>query len=151
MTVPDPLDTGNAGLYVHVPFCSAICPYCDFAVLTADAGRCRSYLTSLLAEMALHRGEWAFDTLYFGGGTPSSLGGELLERVLVIQAEQSLRSAESGYAAGSLSSLDLLDAERVLLDVRTGIERARADHAIALARLEGAIGAPLDVTEGASE
>jgi outer membrane protein TolC len=77
---------------------------------------------------------------------------ELFERVLLIQAEQSLRSAESGYAAGKLNSLDLLDAERVLLDVRTGIERARADHAIALARLEGAIGAPLDEidTEGAS-
>jgi cobalt-zinc-cadmium efflux system outer membrane protein len=78
---------------------------------------------------------------------------ELFERVLVIQAEQSLRSAESGYAAGNLNSLDLLDAERVLLDVRTGIERARADHAIAVARLEGAIGAPLgeDNSEGASQ
>jgi cobalt-zinc-cadmium efflux system outer membrane protein len=78
---------------------------------------------------------------------------ELFEHVLVIQAEQSLRSAESGYAAGNLNSLDLLDAERVLLDVRTGIERARADHAIAVARLEGAIGVPLDEddSEGASE
>jgi outer membrane protein TolC len=76
---------------------------------------------------------------------------ELFERVLLIQAEQSLRSAESGYAAGTLNSLDLLDAERVLLDVRTGIERARADHAVALARLEGAIGAPLAEMEGASK
>ncbi len=74
---------------------------------------------------------------------------QLFERVLLIQAEQSLRSAESGYAAGSLNSLDLLDAERVLLEVRTGTERARADHAIALARLEGAIGGPLgSETEG---
>jgi outer membrane protein TolC len=84
------------------------------------------------------------------------LSGEqvaLFERVLVIQAEQSLRSAESGYAAGNLNSLDLLDAERVLLDVRTGTERARADHAIALARLEGAIGGPLDEdnSEGVSK
>jgi outer membrane protein TolC len=80
------------------------------------------------------------------------LSGEqvrLFERVLIIQAEQSLRSAESGYAAGSLNSLDLLDAERVLLEVRTGTERARADHAVALARLEGAIGGPLgSETEG---
>jgi outer membrane protein TolC len=48
-----------------------------------------------------------------------------------------------------LNALDLLDAERVLLEVRTGTERARADLAIALARLEGAIGAPLAAaTEG---
>jgi outer membrane protein, heavy metal efflux system len=80
------------------------------------------------------------------------LSGEqvrLFERVLVIQAEQSLRSAEAGYAAGGLNSLDLLDAERVLLEVRTGTKRARADHAVALARLEGAIGGPLGPeTEG---
>jgi cobalt-zinc-cadmium efflux system outer membrane protein len=81
------------------------------------------------------------------------LSGEqvrLFERVLVLQAEQSLRSAESGYASGGLNSLDLLDAERTVLDVRTGAARARADHAIALARLEGTIGGPLTPgTEGA--
>jgi cobalt-zinc-cadmium efflux system outer membrane protein len=80
------------------------------------------------------------------------LSGEqvrLLDHVLLVQAEQSLRSAEAGYAAGGLNSLDLLDAERTLLDVRTGAARARSDHAIALARLEGAIGGPLTPgTEG---
>jgi outer membrane protein, heavy metal efflux system len=74
----------------------------------------------------------------------------LLRDVLAIQADQSLRSAEAGYAAGTLSSLDLLDAERVLLEVRTATERTRADYAIALARLEGAVGEPLPTTEGAS-
>jgi outer membrane protein TolC len=73
----------------------------------------------------------------------------VLESALLVQAEQSLQSAEAGYAAGTLNALDLLDAERVLLEVRTGIERARADHAVARARLEGVIGAPLaDVPEG---
>lgn len=67
----------------------------------------------------------------------------LFEDVLVIQAEQSLLSAEAGYSAGSQDALDLLDAERVLLDVRTGTERNRADYAIALAQLEGAVGEPL--------
>jgi len=67
----------------------------------------------------------------------------LLEDVLGIQADQSLRSAESGYSAGTLNSLDLLDAERILLEVRTATERARADYAVAIARLEGAVGEPL--------
>jgi outer membrane protein, heavy metal efflux system len=76
----------------------------------------------------------------------------LLRDVLGIQADQSLRSAESGYSAGTLNSLDLLDAERVLLEVRTTTERTRADYAIAVARLEGAVGEPLGTTttEGAS-
>ena len=67
----------------------------------------------------------------------------LLEDVLSVQAEESLASAEAAYAAGNLGALDLLDAERMLLDVRTSVARTRADYAIALARLEGAIGAPL--------
>ena len=67
---------------------------------------------------------------------------ELLD-VLHSQAVASLDSAESGYAAGATSALDLLDAERMLLDVRTNLARSRTDLAIGLARLEGAVGAPL--------
>ena len=36
MTVPPENGQRHAGLYIHVPFCSAICPYCDFAVLTVQ-------------------------------------------------------------------------------------------------------------------
>jgi cobalt-zinc-cadmium efflux system outer membrane protein len=71
------------------------------------------------------------------------LSGErlrLFEGVLSVQAEQSLESAEAAYAAGSVNALDLLDAERTLLEVSTGKHRARADLAIALAELEGALG-----------
>ena len=67
----------------------------------------------------------------------------LFEDVLVIQADQSLRSAEAGYTAGTSKALDLLDAERVLLEVRIQASRTRADYDIALAELEGAVGAPI--------
>jgi len=67
----------------------------------------------------------------------------LFEEVLLLQAEESLRSAEAAYAAGTLDALALLDAERVLLEVRTAAERTRADYAVAVARLEGAVGGPL--------
>jgi outer membrane protein, heavy metal efflux system len=70
----------------------------------------------------------------------------LFDDVLAIQAAESLRSAEAGYRAGTLGALDLLDAERVLLEVRVASERARADYAIALAQLEGAVGSPLTST-----
>ncbi len=61
------------GLYVHVPFCSRICPYCDFAVTRAGRdreGRFRRFDNALLEEFRL-RPETGADTLYFGGGTPS--------------------------------------------------------------------------------
>ena len=68
---------------------------------------------------------------------------ELFENVLLVQAEQSLRSAEAAYGAGNLGALDLLDAQRILLDVRTSTARARADYAIALARLSGTLADPI--------
>ncbi|MEE9218416.1 MAG: TolC family protein [Acidobacteriota bacterium] len=67
----------------------------------------------------------------------------LFDDVLIRQSEESLRSAVSAYAVGALNALDLLDAERVLLEARAATERTRADYAIALARLEGAVAAPL--------
>jgi outer membrane protein TolC len=68
---------------------------------------------------------------------------QLFDRLLITQAEEALRSADAAYAAGAASALDLLDAERVLLDVRIGAARLQSDYLIALARLEGALGAPL--------
>ncbi len=68
-----------------MPFCSAICPYCDFAVSRDTPLRHALYLERLRAEIALWRGRWpeeAFDTIYFGGGTPSRLGRAELVRVL---------------------------------------------------------------------
>ena len=67
----------------------------------------------------------------------------LVEDLLVVQAEEALESAQSGYIAGTLNALDLLDAEHVLFEARTAVARARADYLVGIAKLEGAIGAPL--------
>jgi oxygen-independent coproporphyrinogen III oxidase len=74
------------GLYIHIPFCSAVCPYCDFAVLRAGVPARKRFVEHLVAEVALAapewRDPWPFDTVYFGGGTPSLLPAEDLECVL---------------------------------------------------------------------
>jgi len=72
----------------------------------------------------------------------------LYDGVLVVQAGQSLRSAESAYAAGTANALDLLDAERVLLQVRIAAERVRSDLDVAYAQLEGVIAGPLENAHG---
>lgn len=75
----------------------------------------------------------------------------LVEDLLIVQAEESLESAQSGYVAGTLNALDLLDAEHVLFQAQTAVARARADYLISLAELEGAIGAPLRAVTGGEE
>jgi len=72
----------------------------------------------------------------------------LYDDVLIVQASQSLRSAESAYASGTADALDLLDAERVLLQVRIAAERVRSDLDVAYARLEGVIAGPLAPVHG---
>jgi oxygen-independent coproporphyrinogen-3 oxidase len=68
-----------AGLYVHVPFCTSVCPYCDFAVTIAGAERRASFLDALRIELDRCGGsDWSFDTVYLGGGTPSGLAVDQL-------------------------------------------------------------------------
>ncbi len=61
------------GLYVHIPFCSAICNYCNFNRGLFDADLKQRYLGALLIEI-VSKGDGAdADTIFFGGGTPSLL------------------------------------------------------------------------------
>ncbi len=80
------MNSDRPGLYVHIPFCSAVCPYCDFAVLRGGEGKRKRFVEHLLAEVPLAATAWPqqrpFDTVYFGGGTPSLLRPEDLGRVL---------------------------------------------------------------------
>jgi outer membrane protein TolC len=66
----------------------------------------------------------------------------LFENTLLPQAEQALRSTEAAYSTGTLGVLDLLDSERVLLDVRLGLAKLISDYMKSLAEMEREIGAP---------
>jgi oxygen-independent coproporphyrinogen III oxidase len=68
-------------LYVHVPFCAHRCGYCDFVTVTGHEDVHAAYVDALLAELELH-GPIAPETVYVGGGTPSLLADELLERLI---------------------------------------------------------------------
>ena len=71
------------GLYVHIPFCSAICNYCNFNRGLFDAPLKERYVAALLAEIAEAGDGSSVDTIYFGGGTPSLL--ELSEVRAIIE------------------------------------------------------------------
>ena len=61
------------GLYVHIPFCSAICNYCNFNRGLFDAGLKEQYVSALVREIGSQADGAPADTIYFGGGTPSLL------------------------------------------------------------------------------
>ncbi|MBI4634309.1 MAG: coproporphyrinogen III oxidase family protein [Deltaproteobacteria bacterium] len=67
-------------LYLHVPFCERLCPYCSFNRVVFDAGLCREYFQALRKEIVLYKNEGhEFSGIYVGGGTPTILINELQE------------------------------------------------------------------------
>lgn len=73
-----------AGLYIHVPFCSSRCIYCGFYSTTGHKDLYHiqeQYVEALLKELALYPEYGSFNTIYLGGGTPSTLPLPLLYRL----------------------------------------------------------------------
>lgn len=70
--------------YIHIPFCKKICSYCDFCKLYYNKVFVNKYLDSLENEINKYYNNDILDTLYIGGGTPSSLSIEELKRLFSI-------------------------------------------------------------------
>ena len=63
-----------AGVYIHIPFCTSKCRYCDFTSYPGKIGFAEAYMACVYKEIKLRAGQLkdkVFDTVYFGGGTPS--------------------------------------------------------------------------------
>jgi oxygen-independent coproporphyrinogen III oxidase len=79
------------GIYVHIPYCTRICPYCDFNVYARKQSQFPDYVDALIAEMELvaceHRGR-NVATIFIGGGTPSLLPASDIDRILTSLGER---------------------------------------------------------------
>jgi len=90
--MPPPRDQLQSGasidaLYVHVPFCSTKCHYCDFYSLSGHLGEAGNYLDALAAEIELQIGYFgpiAPETIFIGGGTPTLLSPVDLAKLLTL-------------------------------------------------------------------
>ena len=81
-------------LYLHVPFCKSICYYCDFCHMAYNAAMAEKWLSALEKEFCLRTFSKDLKTIYIGGGTPSALTDEELERVLQLLEPYSGRCEE---------------------------------------------------------
>lgn len=77
------------GVYIHIPFCHQICNYCDFNKVFFKNQPVDAYIESLGKEMALavSKNPTAYEeiqTIFLGGGTPTALSAEQLERLLIL-------------------------------------------------------------------
>lgn len=84
MVAAPSLATGRVliGVYVHIPYCRTLCPYCDFVKRRIDGEVPKAFIDALCAEIEAFRGPDEACTVFFGGGTPSLIHPEALERIL---------------------------------------------------------------------
>jgi len=76
----------RVSLYIHIPFCRTLCPYCCFNRYLFHEDEARRYFADLKAELDLYIGKgFKFSTFYFGGGTPTMLMDELLQFITCLR------------------------------------------------------------------
>ena len=75
----------KAGIYIHIPFCTVKCLYCDFYSITERENSIHRFINAITREIEMCNSdvsEWTFDTIFIGGGTPSLLNGEKIEKII---------------------------------------------------------------------
>ena len=131
------------GLYVHVPFCAAICNYCNFNRGLFDAELKARYVEALLKEIRLRARGTPADTIFFGGGTPSLLEPSEIGAIirtcrewfeLTPDAEITLEANPEGVSEARLAGFREAGVNRLSF----GVQSFRDDELARLTRLHSA-------------
>ncbi len=129
---------GYRHLYLHVPFCARRCSYCDFAIAVRKHVPWREFAESVDTELRVRHAADACDvltTLYLGGGTPSRLGGDGVERLfetlhrhvrLADDAEVTLEANPEDVTAEAVAAWRRAGVNRVSLGVQSFDDRVLA-------------------------
>jgi putative oxygen-independent coproporphyrinogen III oxidase len=111
---------GPRHLYLHVPYCAAKCPYCDFNSIAGRDAEHAAYVSALLDE-ARRLPPGPYDTVFIGGGTPTLLAPSLLARLLAGLRDH-VRLAD-GYEWTCEANPGSADAERFAVMAEHGVNR----------------------------
>jgi oxygen-independent coproporphyrinogen-3 oxidase len=118
-----------AGVYLHIPFCAAICNYCNFNRGLHDASLRRRYVDALIADIRRSADPTVHaDTIFFGGGTPSLLEPAEVARIieacrdsftLAADAEITLEANPESASADALDGFRAAGANRLSFGVQS--------------------------------
>ncbi|MBJ12600.1 MAG: coproporphyrinogen III oxidase [Candidatus Marinimicrobia bacterium] len=75
----------SAGIYIHIPFCTIKCIYCDFYSITNQEKTIPRFISAIQREIEICANDtdnWMFDTIFIGGGTPSLLNTKSVELII---------------------------------------------------------------------
>ena len=94
--VPDPVSGKHYMLYMHVPFCERLCPYCSFNRFPFSEDRAAPYFANMRKEMLMLKDlGYDFDSIYVGGGTPTIMLDELCDTIDLARETFSIKEVSS--------------------------------------------------------
>ena len=105
-------------LYIHVPFCKTICSYCDFCHSIYNKNKADLYLNRLQKDLSTIKDE-SYSTIYIGGGTPSCLEENQIDRLLSMIEKYSLNVEEYTFEVNP----ENIDENKVQLLKKHGVNR----------------------------
>ena len=108
------------GVYIHIPFCKNICNYCDFCKVYYKTGYVSKYLDRLELEINTRYKNELVDTIYIGGGTPSSLSLDELRRLFNIIK---LIKLKEEYEFTIECNIECIDEDKLKLFKENGVNR----------------------------
>lgn len=112
-------DKSAKGIYIHIPFCSSICSYCDFLKIKYFPFLAEQYIEALEKEFLLYDFPDDIETIYVGGGTPTILNIAQLEKLLNIIKPYTKNVKEYTFETNPES----LDDKKIILLKKYGVNR----------------------------
>ena len=106
--------------YIHIPFCKKICSYCDFCKFIYNKSWISNYLESLENEININYKKEVLDTIYIGGGTPSSL--DINELNILFEIVSILKKSDNYEFTIEFNVEDITE-EKLLLCTKYGVNR----------------------------
>jgi coproporphyrinogen III oxidase-like Fe-S oxidoreductase len=112
--IPDVTEQKPRLLYLHIPFCEKLCPYCSFNRIIFDESLCRDYFRALRLELLLYKKRgFDFEGIYVGGGTPTVLIDELEETLALAREVFRIREISVETNPNHLTDANIAALKRV--------------------------------------
>jgi len=104
-------------MYMHIPFCEKLCPYCSFNRIVFDEPLCRDYFQALRQEMLIYKQRgFDFRGIYVGGGTPTVLIDELEETLVLARETFNIREISVETNPNHLTDRNIAALKRVSIN-----------------------------------